>query len=155
MSRRFITTVLVGALAIASFAPKPVQAGNEELGKFLLGAATLVIIGTALEQSRRDNRGDTIIYRNHTSRDGVHYRPAPQPKYRAPAPRTRARLPNYCLRRVETYKGPRTIYGQRCLKNNYRAAHALPDQCRIRVNGPRGTRLGYRPGCLQKAGYRR
>lgn len=159
MSRRFIATIIAGAIAISGFTAQPVRAGNENLERFLLGAATLVILGAAIENGRKE----VVVKRHHTPRATPARRAQPIDalKARTHTPRThqhnahrRALLPEYCLRTVRSHKGPRTIYGRGCLKNNYRAFGALPDQCRARIQGPQGTRHGFRPGCLYRAGFR-
>lgn len=156
MSKRFIALILASSLTLAGFSAQPARAGNDDLEKFLIGAAALVILGTALESSRKE-----VSHQRHYKPRVVqpprnvyapraYHRPLASP----PKAKRRALLPDYCLRTVRSHKGPRTIYGKRCLQNNYRAFNALPDQCRALVRGPHGSRQGFRPGCLYRAGFR-
>ena len=54
MSRKFITTIVAGAIAITGFSTAQAQAGDRDLVRFLAGATALVIIGKAL--SDHDDR---------------------------------------------------------------------------------------------------
>lgn len=60
MSKRFLATVLAASIALTSFAAAPARADSGEVGRFLLGAGTLFIIGSALSNSDR-NRGRTTV----------------------------------------------------------------------------------------------
>jgi hypothetical protein len=109
----------------------PARANNDEVVAIIGGLIALYAIGQAIQQhNRSDNR----------SRATPH-RPRPQPLI-APARcfiegqdrngyfrgyvrrcmqnnvARPAALPNQCLRRVETHRGPRMIYGGRCLFQN-------------------------------------
>lgn len=140
MSRPFIATILAAAIAVISLSARPAAAADVE--KLIFGALTLAIIGTTLEAQNRERR-EVVIHR------------AP-PRAHKPAPGVvqRAILPEYCLRTVRSDKGPRMIYGNRCMRDNYRAYSRLPDACRVRITGPDGTRRGFKPGCLYRAGFR-
>ena len=64
------------------------------------------------------------------------------------------RLPDQCLRIVETNRGDRLTYSARCLNRQYRHASHLPRDCRAYVRGLRTTTVVYRAGCLAKDGRR-
>ncbi|MDJ1017696.1 MAG: hypothetical protein QNJ35_14405, partial [Paracoccaceae bacterium] len=55
---------------------------------------------------------------------------------------------------VETRRGDRLAYGQRCVNRNYRYASRLPNQCKVTVNTRRGTRAVYGARCLNRDGWR-
>jgi len=148
MSKRFIIGILAAAIAVTAFSAQPVRAGNDRLGQLLVGVAALVVLGTALEASRRQD--DDKKKKKKTKPTPHHVqKPAPQPNAHRPA-----LLPEYCLRRVRDHEGPRIIYGNRCMKANYPAFERLPQSCRTRIDGPNGVRRGFRPGCLYRAGFR-
>jgi hypothetical protein len=126
MTNRLIATVLAASLALTSLAAAPARAAdNGEIGRFLLGAGTLFIIGSALA--------------NNNSRPQVtqrYFEPAPRyvqpPRWRHDhgyghgprqvgpnrhkvKPRV-ARLPQQCARKVWGKNGPRTVYPENCLR---------------------------------------
>lgn len=150
MSRTFIASVLAASLAVTSFTAAPAAAGNDNLEKFLLGAGTLLIIGSAL------NHHKSKVIVTDRSRDRAHRYGG---GYRNKDDKGRKRrisklLPRYCLTRVETRRGDVRMFGARCLNRNYRHADWLPRECKIRVKGKRHIRTGYKPRCLRNYGYR-
>ena len=140
----FVASVMALALVFASLAPRPAAAASE-LEKFLFGAATLLIIGTAIENERRREHSAHRV--TPSAPKNVAPKAAPKKKARA------ARLPEYCLRTVRSPKGPRLIYDRRCLRDNYRQYSDLPRECRTVISSPNGERRGYRTGCLYRAGF--
>lgn len=153
MSRTFIASVLAASLAVTSFTAAPAAAGNDNLEKFLLGAGTLLIIGSALS----DHDGKVIVKdtRQKTAHD---YGYGQKKKYKKKKRKISKVLPRYCLRRIETRHGPVRMFGARCLQRNYRHADWLPRECMTRVktrrHGERVVRRGYKPRCLRHYGYR-
>ncbi|MGX9355770.1 hypothetical protein ACS3SW_11625 [Roseobacteraceae bacterium S113] len=148
MSKTFISTVLAAALAITSFTAAPARAELTNAEKFLLGAGALVILGTAIEQSQRGSNRKATVTRH---KQVIQHQPAPRKK-QVKQKRLRP-LPAFCLTRVRANDGPRRLFSQRCLQNNYRQVNRLPNRCKTWVQGPRGTRVGYKPRCLRRAGF--
>ena len=154
MSRKFIATILAASLAVTSISATPAAAGDDNLKKFLLGAGTLLIIGSALENGKAQvvikDKDDKYA---HGYGHGYGYK-----KYKKKKRRISKVLPRYCLRRIETRRGDVRMFGKRCLQRNYRYADWLPQDCKIRVktwrHGHRVTRVGYKPRCLRHYGYR-
>lgn len=155
MSKTFIATVLAGALAITSFTAAPARAELDNFEKFILGAGTLLIIGAAIEngnqQKSKKKKEPKVTYstRSYSKPKVTHHKPhKPKAKVHRKRP-----LPAFCLTNVRSHEGPRRIYSNRCLQNNYRGVNTLPQRCKTFIQGPRGTRVGYRPRCLARAGY--
>lgn len=152
MSRKFIASVLAATLAVTSMSASPAAAGNDDLKKFLLGAGTLLIIGSALENGKPQ-----IVIRDNEVKEAHGYGYGHK-KYKEKKKRKSKVLPRYCLRRIETRHGSVRMFGARCLKRNYRHAEWLPRECKMRVktwrHGERVVRRGYKPRCLRHYGYR-
>ena len=64
------------------------------------------------------------------------------------------KLPDQCLRIVETSRGDRLAYSARCLNRQYRHAAKLPRECRAHIRGWRETTVVFAAGCLAKDGWR-
>lgn len=146
MSKTFIASVLAAALTITSFSAAPARAELTDFEKFLLGAGALVIIGTAVHEQNKK----AVKQRKAPK---VTYHSPPRPKPTVKKKRKAAAIPGFCITRVQSHNGPRRILSRRCLQNNYRDVNLLPNRCRSFIEGPRGTRVGYRPKCLRKAGF--
>lgn len=141
MSRTFIASILALSLAVTSFAAAPAAAGNDEnLKKFLLGAGTLLIIGSALENSK-DKPAHGYGHKKYKKKRHIS-----------------KVLPRYCLTKVRAHHGPERLFGARCLHRNYRYADWLPRKCMARVkfwrHGHAHVRKVYRARCLRHYGYR-
>ncbi|KNG94537.1 hypothetical protein [Pseudaestuariivita atlantica] len=158
MSRKFITTIAAAAVALTSINVTPAVAGSSDrdrLARFLAGAATLVIIGSAISNAQAQPRTSTqthYVPHNHPVPRTTH--PKPKPKPRAVHNGT-SLLPRYCIRYAPTRDG-RTYrtFGARCLKKNYRHADRLPRVCRESVKMRGKWRSGYKIRCLQDYGFR-
>ena len=141
MTRKFIGAITAAALTLTTFSAAPARAELSDIEKLLLGAGALAIIGTAIHEgqkaTKKKKRKKIVLHQP--------WQPAVQP--------TRAALPAYCLRTVRAFGGDRRIFGARCLRNNYAQVNRLPNRCKTYVEGPQGTRVGFRPRCLRKAGY--
>lgn len=72
MLKSLSACLLAGSVALAS-TTAPAVAGNDNFKKFVLGATTLFIIGSALSNNNRSHGGSTYTTRRAT----------PQPTYRA------------------------------------------------------------------------
>ena len=151
MRKSLMTTVLCAALGITSL-PAPAVAGDaDDVARFLGTAATLFILGKAIEQSR-DKKKD------HKAGRAVRADPLPRVIGRPGAhdghhKRLRlAPLPQQCLLRVSG-ANTKFVMGERCLSRNYASAHPLPRDCRMAVQTERGPRPAYSVRCLRGRGY--
>ena len=142
MSKRMITAVLAASIAFTSLSVTPVRAADSgEIGRFLLGAGTLFIIGSAISNNNRNRGSDTVTTtRRHT-----------EPTHRV-KPRRKV-VPSACLRHNRFDNGPRKFFGQRCLNNNMRNAGRLPNQCRRTIWTNRGQRNVFAARCLRRNGW--
>ncbi len=164
MARKFITTMLAAALAVTAYGAAPTKATDiRDLAGAAAGIAAVAIIAHQYNQSR--DRGREVT---STRQYQQHY--APAPVYRAPQqqhfqqhnpkPRplparvSRKSLPATCLQNVADDRGRAySVLGQRCLQNNFRGAHALPQRCTVDLRTNRGWRTAYDANCLSRAGY--
>ncbi|WP_157960572.1 hypothetical protein [Primorskyibacter marinus] len=165
MSRKFISTILAATLAVTAFASKPARAASEEdIARILAGAATIFIIGKAI-QSSRDNDKDDKKSKSHKDRkDRDRYKPQKhtsrkhhrydrhdhgRPYYGTrPTP-----LPQHCRVTARTRNGHETLFGARCLDRSYQSARRLPGECLRDVRWFRGERQAYSGNCLRAHGY--
>lgn len=133
MFKPIAALLLSGVIAVTSLAPNETQAADsEDLAKILFGA--LVVYG--ISEAVRDNR------RSSSSSKGRVVRPV------------RRKLPAGCIRTHRQHFGEkRTVFGNQCLKKNYRSYARLPDRCFRRFETVRGTRVGWGPRCLRRAGF--
>ena len=144
MSRKFIATIIAASIAVTGFSAAPARADGDDLARFLVGATALVIIGSAINDSRRDRRHRDV----YVGRDHRDWRPERPRRHR------RAALPSTCLRVLNTDNGRVRMMARRCLERNYRQASSLPNSCKIRVRADRKIRKGYKMRCLRDHGYR-
>ena len=161
MSRKFIATVLAASIAITGFSSAPARASDDNLAKFLFGAAALAIIGTAI--SNQDNDGSYTDNNRVDRRDGRqdHDRVVrPRPVDRGDRdhsdrhrPRRVKALPSSCLRVFKNWDGRVRMMGKRCLERRYDYVSSLPRACRVKVQTDVGKRRGYQVRCLKKRGY--
>lgn len=139
MSRKFIAAILAASMAITSFTAAPARAASDEdIAKFLFGAAALAIIGKAISDN---NRNDVNRYRN---RELVV----------TPRPRDRKVLPRRCVKRANTALGNNTrVLGAKCLNRHYKRADRLPISCRLPMWTQNGRKPAYLVRCLRDRGY--
>jgi hypothetical protein len=147
MSRKFITGVVAISALVATLSASPARANDhDDIAKFLGAAATLFIIGKAIQhethkdkkpKARHVETRPTLVHPN----GGRHVQP------RKPA------LPSSCLREV---RGANTKYvmGGNCLQRNNIAVQSLPRACKIEVQGRQQTRNMYAVRCLRQQGYK-
>ena len=136
MTRKFLATALCAALALTSVSTTPVRAADTgEIGRFLLGAGTLFIIGSAISNS---NRRGTVQRHDH--------RPTVVTPRRKVAPAA-------CIRHNRFDQGPRRFLGRNCLRNNMANFHRLPSHCLRTVWTNRGQRNVYGARCLRRSGW--
>lgn len=176
MSRKFIAAVLAVSTAIAGFSAVPARAASEEdIARLLAGAATIFIIGKAIQNARDDDDDDdkkdrkprvtehtpTPTYhfdrpykKGHSSRPPVVYHQKPLPKVvpRDVRSRHQAALPARCVRQIEGGRVQRVVMG-RCLERNDVNLRTLPKACRMTVETRRGATRAYALPCLRHRGY--
>ena len=163
MSRKFIAAILAVSTTLAAFSAAPARAASEEdIAKILGAAATIFIIGKAIENSRdkKDDKKKRTV--THASKPVVQFyqnnqvrahkkNSIPQVVPRN-TQRTRAALPRRCVRQVSGAHVRRVVM-QPCLSRHYRSARALPRKCEMTVATQRGHRRAYALPCLRQRGY--
>ena len=149
--------ILVGAMIVASIAtdwPGPLSPFTEqeqttyslhyekgdEIGRFLLGAGTLFIIGSAINNSNRNKNHGTVT-RRHDRDTYTHVQPR------------RKVVPSACLRKNRSDHGPRRYFSRHCLRKNMANFHRVPDHCARNVWTKRGKRIGYAARCMRNNGW--
>ncbi len=155
MSRKFISAVLAASLTITTLGAVPARADQgDDLAKFLGVAATLLILGKALDNHKQDKKQKKATVQQPKQKP----RAKPRSEYHAGKDRWQRRalqpLPQRCVRRVEGKNHDRIVVGQRCLDRNYFSARPLPGECRVRIGQPSGRDVrGYGLRCLRRNGY--
>ncbi|MCL3881409.1 hypothetical protein [Marivita sp. GX14005] len=153
MSRKFIAAALIVSTAIAGFSATPAKAASEEdIARILGAAATVFILGKAIQNTRDDRDKDRRKKAKHRYRYEDRALPKVVPRHRHQNHRI-APLPRKCVRRIEGGHVARVAMAG-CLKRNYRSARALPRHCRMRVETRRGPKRAYALPCLRQSGYR-
>ncbi len=164
MSRRFIAAVLAISTTIAGFSAAPARAASEEdIARLLAGAATIFIIGKAIQNSRDSNDDDKKSIRHHTPkqqfntyqnpRETYHKKPVPKIIQRDHGKRNAtSAIPANCVQRISGGRVNRVVM-ERCLERSYRSARSLPKACRMTVKTQRGTAGAYALPCLRQRGY--
>lgn len=165
MSRRFIAAVLAVSTTIAALSAAPARAASEEdIAKLLAGAATIFIIGKAIQNSRDDDRRDKKKEEvrhyvpdhrpGHVSKQPVYTQQKPIPKVmpRDVKQRHKDVLPANCVRQIEGRRVGRVVMG-RCLERNNISTRTLPKACRMTVETRRGEARAYALPCLRHRGY--
>lgn len=164
MSRKFIAAVLAISTTIAAVSAVPARAASEEdIAKLLAGAATILIIGKAIQNSRDDDRKDKSVkdvrhytpdHRPHVSNPPVYSNDRPFPKVvpRDVKKRYDDVLPASCVRQIEGGHVRRVVMS-RCLERNNVSTRSLPKACRMTVETRRGETPAYALPCLRHRGY--
>jgi len=148
MFTKLTTTVMAGALALASAAaPTEVRAGSEARN-IIAGLAVGAIVGAAIasqSNKKTKHRGGHHVSRGHNDgyHDGYHRGHKNLGGYR----HKRVNLPGACRVR----NGHRSGYSGRCLRGYNYGRAAIPSTCAVRVGGRHGTI--YRDRCLNRHGY--
>lgn len=164
---RFAKLALSGLTAISlTLAPLPAAAGpdGEDVLKALAGLAVLGIIAHEIndrDRKRKARAPSARAYDPYRSIEGHRSPRVIEGEIRRPGAHKdrvkgvrRARLPDQCLRIVDTSRGDRLVYGRRCLSRNYIYAEQLPDRCRVTVRTQNRTRAAYGARCLARDGWR-
>ncbi len=147
-----------------SLAMTPVSASaNEDLAKVLAGLAVLGITAKIIDD-RKDRRRNTVTTSRTSRFDTIEgdrriirgdlRRPDQNRALRNTRPARKKPLPDRCLRILDTDRGDRFVYGERCLNRNYVYANRLPDRCERLVRTDRGLRTVYGARCLARDGWK-
>lgn len=139
MFRKLTITVTAAAMALTSFAATPARADDDDVAKALAALVGIAIVGKIVHDEKKKKK------KKHPGT--VKPRPLP-PQV------TRDTIPSRCLREYETSRGWITLYARRCLEKHYLYAHELPRDCKRRVHTYQGKRVGFKPRCLRRWGYR-
>lgn len=78
MTKGFMATLLAASLAFTSISAVPARADSGELSRFLFGATTLFIIGSALNNNDRRYNGNNnrhVTRRNNHNNHNVYSKP--------------------------------------------------------------------------------
>lgn len=177
--RRAVGALSGAALVVAAVVSgaAPARASNEDLIRFLLGAATVAVIVRSFndrdpEPTRRYRSNEVPAHCAETLR--VRHRDVTVYNARCLSRAGVTNLPRRCLEAVPTNRGSRDVYSARCLeRSGFRVAGTQPDRpgrgdpprrpvadvlpqhCALtyRQGGARLT--GYDGACLEQAGLRR
>ncbi len=163
---RLMKTLVAGATALGLiFTPITASAGpdRDDIAKALAGLVILGITAKAI-----DNRNDRRDRARSVSRQ-PDFRAIEQPQnrriiegqLRRPGDFSarvdqgfkRRPLPDQCLRIVDTRRGDRLVYGERCLNRTYRHADKLPTACTRYIRTNRGLRPVFGARCLAGDGW--
>ena len=168
MHRTFIALILSTAISVTGLSLTAAPARADDTAKILAGIAAIALLGAAIENNRNKVRIVTRpspTWLGPNEYNGTHYRPQPpiQSRPTPPAPHrprplpprfTRYDLPNHCLKPANGFRQGKYLVGNDCLERYYGSTRALPGECRVRFGAGRETHTMFRPGCLQKHGYR-
>ena len=160
-----LTTLTAAALAAIgiTLAPAPAAADGEDIAKIIAGLAVAGIVAKAID-NRRERKSTVATHGSFGNRyidgrrmiDGEVHRYYREGNRGPKAGRgyKKHALPERCLRWVETSRGKRLAYGQRCLNRHYKFANKLPETCETVIRTSRGFRAVYGARCLRRDGWR-
>ncbi|MEO1537624.1 MAG: hypothetical protein AAFR73_07815 [Pseudomonadota bacterium] len=146
----------LGTVPAAQAAPD-----GEDLAKVLAGLAVVGLIAHAANDRDKKTTQTTQTSRTVTKEYGSieHGEPTriiegtirrPSDQYQGVR---RAALPDQCVRIVSTSRGDRTVYGARCLKQDYIYANQLPQACKLQIRTNNRIRNAYGANCLRRDGW--
>lgn len=147
VARKLTTTISAVAIALAGMtaAAVPARANNDDIAKFLFGATTLFIIGSAIANG---NRGHA---QPQPQRPVVVHPPRPPHGHGHGYGQNRPPvLPAACA--ISISGAGHSYYGERCLRDNG-VRVALPARCERTMRTNRGNRTVYEGQCLVNAGF--
>lgn len=164
---RFANLAVSAATAL-SIALAPAQANaapdGEDIARGLAGLLVLGIVAKAAsDRNDRRTRSRTVTNNRNVyefdSIDNRNRRIIEGDLRRIDGPKRgrgykKARLPDRCLRIVDTGRRDRLVYGSRCLNRSFKHASKLPDRCERLVRTRRGLRTVYAARCLARDGWR-
>ncbi|HBZ43901.1 MAG TPA: hypothetical protein DEO85_07550 [Maritimibacter sp.] len=147
IARPATAIALAATMALSPVSAKPAKASEADL--FIAGAIGTVLLGAIAIDAMNNNKG-RVIYtepQHHSPRGG-------HGGNRGGGHQARKVIPAQC-EAPRFSNGRNTFYRSRCLQQNMRGAHRLPDRCKTTVinhnNGNRRTL--YNGNCLSRAGY--
>lgn len=154
MSARFITAILVAGALIATLSAAPARADNAGLKPAFGAAATLSLLGQAVEGGKVEvnhrQYGDGRPY-GHPHQWGGKQRGHGKYKRQAKKRWQPAALPRHCLRQVGGRHKAWYALSAHCLDRSYRGH--LPRACATRAWYKGKPRPVYGIGCLRSRGY--
>ena len=155
------TLAIAAAFGIA-LAPAPAAADNNDIAKIIAGLAVAGIVAKVIDDRKdrkRANASQNTFQPRYNSFDdrrgtitGTIRNPNVQNQQRNRGYKRYA-LPSQCLRILNTARGDRRGYGNRCLQRNYQFANKLPRNCEFQVRTDRGVRTVYGRRCLSRDGW--
>ncbi|MBN7786862.1 hypothetical protein JYP51_18180 [Ponticoccus gilvus] len=160
MSARFITAILAVGALIATVSAAPARADNEGLKRAVGAAATLYLLGQALEGGKVEvnhrQYGHQREYghrRQYGHQRQWHGNQRGHGKYKGHVKKRwqPAALPRHCVRQVGGRHKSRYALSAHCLDRNYRGK--LPRACASRAWYKGKARPVYGIGCLKGRGY--
>ena len=154
------TLAIAAAFGIALI-PAPAAADNNDIAKIIAGLAVAGIVAKAIDDRKDRKRAESqnVFRPRYNSFDdrrapitGTIRNPNAQHEQRGRGYKRYA-LPEQCLRILNTARGERRVYGNRCLQRNYKFANKLPRNCEFQVRTDRGVRTVYGRRCLSRDGW--
>ena len=138
--------LLSGVIAVTSLAPTQSHASDaDDIARFVIGALVLYGIADAI-----DNQND----KKRTQAAAAKKKKESEAAKRARLAKARKTLPSSCLLTHRQRHGEtKTVFGNKCLKHNFRHYASLPDRCFRRFDTVRGKRVGWGRKCLKREGY--
>lgn len=137
--RRLASLAVAAAIALAGVTAGAAPArADDDLARFLAGAAGLVALYAILDNNRRTAAAPP---QRGSGWQQQHRRPVVLPARCAVEVRTRG-------------QGRQTFYGERCLREAGISTRSLPNRCEVTLRARQGQRTAYSEACLLRAGYR-
>jgi len=164
MFKPFAALLLSGVLAVTSFAPTTARAADaDDVARFIVGALVLYGLADAIDNRSSSKQRIVVAPKQQTKKVVVpHKKPQKKVVKKKQVHRPHAQhhfagrrhLPSGCfLTHRQHYHETRTVFGNQCLRTHYRHYASLPKHCYVRFHTVKGTRVGWGPRCLRRAGY--
>ncbi|MGR3502427.1 hypothetical protein [Pseudaestuariivita sp.] len=163
--RKLLTLCTAAAVALTGLQVTPAQAEitRDEWARILAGAATVVILGAALDNAHKQQKREKK--KDKPKKKQVYHKPAPKAqshhwnKHGYQPPRhthtQHAHLPRHCVMYVpKRHGGEYRTLSRHCLKRHYPNVRALPKVCRESVKLHGDWRAAFKIRCLKDKGYR-
>lgn len=160
MKKTFTASLLAFSIAITSITAVPAQASSDEdIAKFLAGAAALFILGKAIENNKapkKQKKKKRKVKPKKTYQQQPHVSRNQHRRHRIRKSPMHHVVPAECGFPIKTRRGNyREVFGEHCLEKNMRLARLLPAACEENVRIRHGRRADVYDGrCLRKFGYR-
>jgi len=159
MPNRLTASLAAAAIAVSSIfaAPAPARAGEDDVIKFILGAAALGLILNEASKHAPVARAQTAprhgVAKPQRYAPPVHAQSRHWRQDRWQGDRHRRVVPASCLFDIHGRYGPRPVVGARCVQR-WNARADLPRACAFEVNRGARDRTVYGLRCLRDRGYR-